>query len=79
MLAEILKLFPGLGVGLVIAWYAVRVLRSIHAAHVANLNDAHAQHTSAKDAMIARLESDVELLRKERDKWLREAMKRDKP
>ena len=79
MLGEILKLFPGLGVGLVIAWYVVRLMRTAHDAHVATMKEDHTRHLALKDEMITRLESDLVALRKERDRWLREATKKEKP
>ena len=79
LLAEILKLFPGLGVGLVIAWYSVRVLRSVHATQEQRVQDDHARHLQTKDGVIARLDAEIAALRKERDKWLREVMKKEKP
>lgn len=78
MLAEILKLFPGLGVGLVIAWYAVRVLRSVHDAQEERVQNDHTRHLETKDGVIARLDAGIAALRKERDKWLREVMKKEK-
>lgn len=79
LLMEILKHSPGLGVGLLIGWYAVRIVRGGNDAHIASLKAEHALHLATKDAVIARLDAEIVTLRKERDKWLRAAMKRDKP
>ena len=76
---EILKLFPGLGVGLVIGWYGLRTVGRAHEAHVTSMKEDQAKHLATKDAIIVRLETEIETLRKERDKWLREAMGKKKP
>jgi hypothetical protein len=75
---ELLRLFPGLGVGLAIGWYGHRLLVRAYDAHVATLKENEAKLVAAKELMIARLEAEIDVLRKERDKWLREALGRGK-
>ncbi len=75
---EIVKLFPSLGVGLLIGLYVVRSIGHTHEEHVRSMRELQAQHLARKDAMISRLELEIETLRKERDKWVREAMGRKK-
>jgi hypothetical protein len=74
-----LKQVPGLAVGLLVAWYATRQLTRLYEAAAAHTRTEHAGHLATKDAVIARLDADIDRLRRERDKWQREALGRGKP
>jgi hypothetical protein len=86
---EALKQFPIVGVVLAVAWYAFRQFAKSNEDHSKQLEDRHnsimktmkdlnEKHLASKEAEIARLLKDKELLQKEKDtlqKQLREAMK----
>ena len=76
---EILKQFPGLAVGLAVGWYVVRLFSRIYENHIEQIRKDHAEHMATKDAVISRLDNQLEALKKERDNWLKEAMVKGKP
>lgn len=76
--ADILRQFPGLAVGLGIGVWVIRLLVQRYDAAESRLDRERDKHLASKDAEIARLLAEVVALKKERDKWMREARKRDK-
>ena len=77
-LLEILKQFPGLAAGLAVGWYVVRLISRVYENQIEQIRKDNTEHLATKDGVIARLVTEIEGLKKERDKWLKEAIGKGK-
>ena len=72
-IVDLLKQTPGLALGLLVGWFVLRIVMQVYDRNIAQTRKDHQDHLATKDGVIARLELDIDRLRRERDRWMREA------
>lgn len=71
-MTEYLKQSPTLAICLGVAFFAWKSNQSIHTRYPEELEKSHTNHLQSKDIEIARLAQELEVMRKERDKLLKQ-------
>lgn len=70
--ADFVKQSPTLGVCLLVVYIAWKSMRSVQQQFLDLLQKSHEAHLASKDAEIARLSAELEVVRKDRDKLQRQ-------
>ena len=66
---DALKNSPAVGISLLVGFYVIRLVQAVHQQALSAVVREHERHLASREAEVQRLRTEVEGLKRERDKW----------